>query len=173
MSNKEILTQPAGGGGDSGGQLTSWQKFIELMQRLKVREFLQKYTMIIALFAVIIAFGIMSDWKILSNKEITNLIGENAYVFVLATGMLLCILTGGNIDLSVGSVVCFTGGIGCIMMTAGANMWLAVAVMLISANAVNWLYGLLHWPELLIKIIVDCTLFVFNYVIQKKLIFKK
>ena len=50
---------------------------------------------------------------------------------------------------------------------------LAVAVMLISANAVNWLYGLLHWPELLIKIIVDCTLFVFNYVIQKKLIFKK
>ena len=36
-------------------------------------------------------------------------------MFVLATGMLLCILTGGNIDLSVGSVVCFTGAIGSIL----------------------------------------------------------
>jgi putative multiple sugar transport system permease protein len=33
-------------------------------------------------------------------------------VFVLAVGMLLCILTGGNIDLSVGSMVCFVGAIG-------------------------------------------------------------
>ncbi len=145
MSEKEIRpqTMAAGGpgNGSSGNQLSSWQQFIELMQRLKVREFLQKYTMIIALFAVIIAFGIMSDWKILSNEEITNLIGENAYVFVLATGMLLCILTGGNIDLSVGSVVCFTGGIGCIMMTAGANMWLAVAVMLVTGLAIGVFQG--------------------------------
>lgn len=141
MSNKEMLAQPVGGGGDSGGQLTSWQKFIELMQRLKVREFLQKYTMIIALVAVVIAFGIMSDWKILSNKEITNLIGENAYVFVLAAGMLLCILTGGNIDLSVGSVVCFTGGIGCIMMSSGINMWWAVLVMLITGLAIGVFQG--------------------------------
>ncbi len=140
MSNKEILAQPAGGGG-SGGELTSWQKFIELMQRLKVREFLQKYTMIIALVAVVIAFGIMSDWKILSNKEITNLIGENAYVFVLAAGMLLCILTGGNIDLSVGSVVCFTGGIGCIMMSAGINMWLTVVVMLLTGLVIGVFQG--------------------------------
>ena len=141
MSNKEILAQPAGGGGDSGAQLTSWQKFIELMQRLKVREFLQKYTMIIALVAVVIAFGIMSDWKILSNKEITNLIGENAYVFVLAAGMLLCILTGGNIDLSVGSVVCFTGAIGCIMMSAGTSMWWAVVVMLLAGLAIGVFQG--------------------------------
>ena len=30
--------------------------------------------------------------------------------------MLLCILTGGNIDLAVGSVVCFAGGAGAIIM---------------------------------------------------------
>ena len=143
MSSKEVLAQTASGGGNGapGSQPSSRQQFIELMQRLHVREFLQKYTMIIALAAVIIAFGIMSDWKILSNKEVTNLIGENAYVFVLATGMLLCILTGGNIDLSVGSVVCFTGGIGCIMMTAGANMWLAVAVMLVTGLAIGVFQG--------------------------------
>ena len=43
--------------------------------------------------------------------NVSSLISQNAYVFILATGMLLCILTGGNIDLSVGSVVCFVGAI--------------------------------------------------------------
>lgn len=45
--------------------------------------------------------------------------------------MLLCILTGGNIDLSVGSVVCFTGAVGALLMATGMNMWLAVVVMLV------------------------------------------
>ena len=44
--------------------------------------------------------------------------------------MLLCILTGGNIDLAVGSVVCFTGASGVIMMKNGINMWIAVLAML-------------------------------------------
>lgn len=52
-------------------------------------------------------------------------------MFILATGMLLCILTGGNIDLSVGSVVCLTGAVGALLMATGMNMWLAVAAMLV------------------------------------------
>ncbi len=32
---------------------------------------------------------------------------QNSYILILAIGMVLCILTGGNIDLSVGSVVAF------------------------------------------------------------------
>ena len=44
--------------------------------------------------------------------------------------MLCCILTGGNIDLSVGSVVCFVGTIGAVLMQKNLNMWLAVLVML-------------------------------------------
>ncbi|MBR1623619.1 MAG: sugar ABC transporter permease, partial [Pseudobutyrivibrio sp.] len=62
---------------------------------------------------------------------------QNAYVFVLATGMLLCILTGGNIDLSVGSVVCFVGGIGAVLMSKGTNVWIAVLVMLLVGVAVG------------------------------------
>ncbi|MDO5332369.1 MAG: sugar ABC transporter permease, partial [Bacillota bacterium] len=41
------------------------------------------------------------------------------------------ILTGGNIDLSVGSVVCFAGTIGAVLMHNELNMWLAVIVMLV------------------------------------------
>ncbi|QTE69688.1 sugar ABC transporter permease [Clostridiales bacterium] len=86
--------------------------------------------MTIALFVVTIGFAILTQGKILLPANITGLISENAYVFVLATGMLLCILTGGNIDLSVGSVVCFTAAVGCTMMVSGVNVWIVVLTML-------------------------------------------
>ena len=62
-------------------------------------------------------------------------------MFILAVGMLLCILTGGNIDLSVGSVVCFTGGIGALMMSKGVNMWIAVIVMLVIGLLIGMFQG--------------------------------
>ena len=99
--------------------------------KTKVLNFVQKYTMIIALVLVTGFFAWRTNGKILMPQNITNIISQNAYVFVLATGMLLCILTGGNIDLSVGSVVCFAGTVGAVMMQKGMNMWLAVLAMLI------------------------------------------
>ncbi|MBO4347770.1 MAG: sugar ABC transporter permease, partial [Lachnospiraceae bacterium] len=73
----------------------------------KVIEFIKKYAMVIVLALVLVFFAFTTQGKILLPNNISNIISQNAYVFVLATGMLLCILTGGNIDLSVGSVVCF------------------------------------------------------------------
>ena len=98
--------------------------------RMSVGAFFQKYTMIIALVVVVIFFAIITGGKNLLPGNINNLIAQNAYVFVLAAGMLLCILTGGNIDLSVGSVVCFTAAIGCVLMDNDVNMWVAVLAML-------------------------------------------
>jgi putative multiple sugar transport system permease protein len=87
--------------------------------------------MIIALVLVTAFFAWRTNGKILMPQNITNIISQNAYVFVLATGMLMCILTGGNIDLSVGSVVCFVGTVGAVMMDRDLNMWLAVLLMLV------------------------------------------
>ncbi len=93
--------------------------------------------MVFALIAVIIFFYANTQGKILYPQNINNLISQNAYVFVLAAGMLLCILTGGNIDLAVGSVVCFVGGIGAVMMDKNINVWAAVAIMLIGGLLVG------------------------------------
>ena len=101
------------------------------MTKSKVLTFIQKYTMIIALVLVTAFFAIRTGGKLLMPQNITNIIAQNAYVFVLATGMLCCILTGGNIDLSVGSVVCFVGTVGAVLMHNNLNMWLAVLVMLV------------------------------------------
>ena len=111
------------------------------MKNVSVSDFLKKYTMILALVVVAIFFSITTQGKILFPQNINNLISQNGYVFVLAAGMLLCILTGGNIDLAVGSVVCFTGAIGAVMMQAGINMWLAVIVMLLAGLAIGAFQG--------------------------------
>ncbi len=102
------------------------------MDKAKLKVGIQKYTMIIVLVLVMLFFTWGTQGKILLPQNITNLISQNAYVFVLATGMLLCILTGGNIDLSVGSVVCFVGACGGILMeTKGVPVGVAVVLMLL------------------------------------------
>ena len=108
---------------------------------MKVSEFFKKYTMVLALVAVALFFSFKTQGKILYPQNINNLISQNGYVFVLAAGMLLCILTGGNIDLAVGSVVCFAGAVGVVMMDKGANMWLAVLVMLLVGLAIGLFQG--------------------------------
>ena len=112
------------------------------MDKAKVMTIVKKYTMIMVLVIVTLFFGIATDGKLFLPQNITNLISQNAYVFVLATGMLLCILTGGNIDLSVGSVVCFTGAIGAVlMMNKGVNMYIAILVMVLVGTAIGAFQG--------------------------------
>ena len=107
------------------------------MTKTKVMNWFQKNTMVLILVLVFLFFAVQTGGKILLPQNITNLIAQNAYVFILATGMLLCILTGGNIDLSVGSVVCFTGAVGALLMAGGMNMWLAVIIMLVIGLAIG------------------------------------
>ncbi len=98
----------------------------------KVKELFKKYTMVLILVLVVIIFTIGTNGRMLLPANINNLIAQNAYVFVLATGMLLCILTGGNIDLSVGSVVCFVGAVGgSMMVNAKLPIWLAMLAMIV------------------------------------------
>ncbi len=102
------------------------------MKKTKVLDMVQKYTMILVLVLVVLFFYFRTSHKLLMPQNITNIISQNAYVFVLATGMLLCILTGGNIDLSVGSVVCFTGALGALLLQAKYPMGVAIAAMLVA-----------------------------------------
>lgn len=77
---------------------------------------LRQYVMIIALVVVIIFFQIVTQGVLLKPLNISNIISQNSYVLILAIGMLLCILTGGNIDLSVGSVAGFVGAVSAVFI---------------------------------------------------------
>jgi len=108
------------------------------MDKAKSLAVVKKYTMIIALILVTLFFTWKTGGKILLPQNVSNLIAQNAYVFVLATGMLLCILTGGNIDLSTGSVVCFVGAVGATLMeNKGVNVWVCILVMVLVGIAIG------------------------------------
>ncbi|MBE5843489.1 MAG: sugar ABC transporter permease [Butyrivibrio sp.] len=98
------------------------------MSKDQILGFLKKNTMILVLIVVVAFFSWRTGGAILLPMNVSNLISQNAYVFILATGMLLCILTGGNIDLSVGSVVCFVGAVGATLMV-NMNVPIPVAII--------------------------------------------
>lgn len=88
--------------------------------------------MILMLILITAFFAWRTSGAILLPMNVSSLISQNAYVFILATGMLLCILTGGNIDLSVGSVVCFVGAVGAVLMVnMGVNLVVSIILMLL------------------------------------------
>jgi putative multiple sugar transport system permease protein len=64
--------------------------------------------------------------------NINNLIMQNSYVVILAIGMLLCIITG-NVDLSVGSVVAFTGGL-CAILVLEVKLPIPLAFLIVLAT---------------------------------------
>lgn len=93
---------------------------------------LKKNTMIIALILLTVFFTWQTGGAILAPQNINNIFAQNSYVVILAVGMLLCILTGGNIDLSVGSIVCLVGAIaGKLIVTYHMNIYLAIILCLI------------------------------------------
>ena len=107
-----------------------------------VGKIIKTHTMKIVLVLVVIFFWIMTRGgsSILMPANITALINQNAYVYVLATGMLMCMLIKGNIDLSVGSVVCFIDTIGAILMV---NKGLPVPVVMLAMLIIGLVIGCL------------------------------
>ena len=78
----------------------------------------------------------------LTPGNMSALLLDNAYLLVLAVGMTFVILTGG-IDLSVGSVMAFTGILGASLLSQGIPALIAIPVMLIGGAAIGLLIGVL------------------------------
>jgi len=105
---------------------------------------IRQYAMIIALLAIIILFQILTKGILLYPQNVANLILQNGYVIILAIGMMLCILTGGNIDLSVGSIVAFTGAIaGSLIIGMKMDVWLAVLITIVAGFIIGAWQG--YW----------------------------
>lgn len=124
---------------------------------MKVSAFLKKYTMTIALAVVFVFFTALTGGRLLYAQNISNLLLQNAYVLVMACGMLLCILTGGNVDLSVGSILCLVGAVAAQLMSKlNLNAFLTIVLCMVFAVLIGiwqgfWV-GYIHIPPFI------CTL---------------
>ncbi len=91
---------------------------------------LRENGMMMALVAIVLFFTIIVrvvlDVDFLSAQNITNLFLQNSYVIIMALGMLL-VIVAGHIDLSVGSVVGFTGAVAAVL-TVNLD-WPVIAVV--------------------------------------------
>ena len=128
---------------------------------LNLKKTLKENTMFIALIAVLLLFQILivatDHGSLFAPANITNIINQNSYVLILATGMLLCILTGGNIDLSVGSIVCLVGAIaGTLICNLHCNIYLSILFCLITGTLIGAWHGLwiafVHIPPFIVTL---------------------
>ncbi|MBB2943629.1 putative multiple sugar transport system permease protein [Actinoplanes lutulentus] len=128
MSASTTLAQPSAAPDPSkkndGGSLKSY-----LGQNLR------QYSMIGALVVIVVLFQIFTDGKLLLPNNVASLIQQNAYVFILTIGMVM-IIVAGHIDLSVGSVVAFVGGVTALMITDHDIPWLLAVVLAVVLGGV-------------------------------------
>lgn len=117
----------------------------------KVSTVVKKYTMTIALVVVFIFFTLLTGGRLLYAQNISNLLLQNAYVLVMACGMLLCILTGGNVDLSVGATLCLVGAVAAQLMGKGSldalpTIIIAMAIACLIGVWQGFWIGYIHIP---------------------------
>ncbi|KTS55110.1 sugar ABC transporter permease, partial [Microbacterium testaceum] len=97
-----------------------------ILSRINFRQF----GILAALVIIIVLFQVLTGGRLLMPGNVNNLIQQNAYVLILAIGMVMVIIAG-HIDLSVGSVVAMVGAIAAIAMNQwGLPWWLAVILSL-------------------------------------------
>ncbi len=110
----------------------------KIKNKMNISMNLRQFSMLIALVVIMVLFQILTGGILLTPQNVTNLIMQNSYVIILTIGMLLCILSSGSIDLSVGSVVAFIGAVlGELIVQMGFNTWLAVLIALILGGLIG------------------------------------
>ncbi|MBQ1640190.1 MAG: sugar ABC transporter permease [Lachnospiraceae bacterium] len=123
---------------------------------MNFKTFIKKYTMVIALVVVFIFFAFLTGGRTLMAQNVSNLVLQNAYVLVMACGMLLCILTGGNVDLSVGSTLCLSAALSAKLLSVGAPAPVAILASIALGSVIGvwqgYLIGYVHIPPFI------CTL---------------
>ncbi|KFI77922.1 multiple monosaccharide ABC transporter permease [Bifidobacterium pseudolongum] len=91
----------------------------------------KQYGIVGALVVIVLVFEFLTKGVLLKPNSFVSLIQQNAYVIILAIGMVMVIIAT-HIDLSVGSIVAFVGGVCAILMERqGVNWMLAILISLV------------------------------------------
>ncbi|MEO1722649.1 MAG: multiple monosaccharide ABC transporter permease [Pseudomonadota bacterium] len=104
---------------------------------------MREYGLLFALIAIMGFFEIVTGGTLLKPINITNLVLQNSYIIIMALGMLI-VIVGGNIDLSVGSVMGFIGALSAVMIVEWqVSVPLAVLACLITGALIGAAQG--YW----------------------------
>ena len=104
---------------------------------------LREFGLLFALIAIMVFFEVVTGGTLMKPVNITNLLLQNSYIIIMALGMLI-VIVGGNIDLSVGSVMGFIGALAAVMIVQwGWPVWATIFICLICGAAIGAAQG--YW----------------------------
>lgn len=92
------------------------------------------YGIALSLIVIVGVFQFMTEGMFLGPTNLIKLITQNSYIVILALGMLLVIVSG-NLDLSSGAVIGFTGALAAIFIVNLHMNWIFVSLLCICAGA--------------------------------------
>jgi len=97
-----------------------------------MKRYLKLYSTEIIFTLVALLFILLTSFEILSPMNITAIFLQNSYIFILVVGMVICMSIKDNIDISVGSFVCFICTMGGIFMSVlKLNTFLSIILLFI------------------------------------------
>ncbi len=104
-------------------------------------EIIKKYNLIIMLTILMVVFGIINP-AFLKTSNLLNILSQNSIIGIVSLGMTLVIIIGG-IDLSVGSVVAFTGLLFALLVSQGVPISISIALSIITGSGFGLINGFL------------------------------
>lgn len=107
---------------------------------INLKELLIEYKSLVGLLVLILVVSILSP-SFLTANNILNVLRQTSINGVIAAGMTFVILTGG-IDLSVGSILGFSGAIAASLVVSGQNIVLAVIAAIAVGAGIGFINGL-------------------------------
>jgi D-xylose transport system permease protein len=126
---------PAGPDGPEPGR--GWRAVLAGSLRANARQ----YAMILALAAIWIVFAVLTGGVFVTARNLSNLGLQTVTTAILAIGVVL-VIVAGHIDLSVGSVLGFTGAVcGTLMISSGWGVLPAVIATLLVGLAIGAWHG--------------------------------
>lgn len=103
---------------------------------------IKNYSMVLILALIMIIFAFLTDGVNLNSRNITNIFMQNSHILLLATTMILLIITC-NIDLACPATTAFIGAIAAMLYNTGIGMVPTVAISLLLGMAIYSIMGFL------------------------------
>ncbi|KXF75527.1 ABC transporter permease [Paramesorhizobium deserti] len=103
-------------------------------QSLSLYSNFRDYGLVMALILIMLFFQYTTGGTLFRPVNLTNLVLQNSYIIIMALGMLLVIVSG-HIDLSVGSVAGFIGGLSAVMMVQWHIHYVPATLLCLGAGA--------------------------------------
>jgi len=102
---------------------------------------LRQIGIFLALIVIVLLFQVLTDGRLLTAGNVSNIIVQNSYILILAIGMVMIIIAG-HIDLSVGSVAAFVGAVSGVMVRdLDWPWWLAIILSIVVGALVGCWQG--------------------------------